>query len=923
LAISGIALLACAPVSAKPVYKEQLAQHYGPLLIKKLHDCGTCHADEKSTEPKFNLALPKPHNAFGARLAAVAPELAKRGKKTDLDTRLDAVAGEDSDGDKVGNLLEILTGHNPGLKGDVASAAELAKAPQFSADYRKYRAAYPWRPFETVKRPIVPKVKNPGWVRNPIDAFLASEYQTRGLTPRPAAPKEVLLRRVYLDLIGLPPTREEVIAFQNDRTPDAYEKVVDRLLASPRYGERWGRHWMDVWRYSDWDGYGEEVRNGQRHLWRWRDWIIDSLNADKPYDRMIQEMLAGDELAPTDPKTVAATGFIVRNWYKFNRNEGMQKLIEGTSKAFLGLTLNCARCHDHKFDPLSQREYYAFRAFFETHDIRQDRVPGEANLDKDGLSLAFDATPNADTFLFLRGDERKPDKSAPIAPAVPAILGGAPIKIEPVNLPMEAYAPDRREFVRRETLKAADEARVQAGKLIETARAHLSKMTTQAAAAAQGDTPAVRQAREELQLAQLGSELADMRCLATDAILRTERLEDAGGKNSEEWKKAATETTGLQRSAALLEAKYNLLSAKIALSIAEGQPGVAFRKVEKIDPAAAKTKVAEAEKALTAAEAQAREPATVNYTPRAMKVYSQTSSGRRLALARWITDRSNPLAARVAINHLWLRHFGKPLAPNVFDFGANGHRPTHPALLDWLASEFMVRNWSMKAMHRLLVTSSAYRMDSVADGPSLAKDPDNVYLWRMNTRRMEAEVVRDSVLHIAGRLDLTMGGPDLDQNLGLTSKRRSVYFRHSMEKQVEFLATFDQVPPAECYERPESVMPQQALALANSELALAQGRVLAGTLSKLVVGQEPQSAGRSFVTLAYQQVLNRLPTRGEADECVKFLDEQAARLSDPKKLEAFTSGAPAPVPPSTDPVQRARESLVHVLLNHNDFVTIR
>jgi hypothetical protein len=329
-----------------------------------------------------------------------------------------------------------------------------------------------------------------------------------------------------------------------------------------------------------------------------------------------------------------------------------------------------------------------------------------------------------------------------------------------------------------------------------------------------------------------------------------------------------------------------------------------------------------------------------------VKTYPAASTGRRLALARWITDPQNPLAARVAMNHLWLRHFGQALVPTVFDFGRNGQPPSHPALLDWLSSEFMagdggrktedgkgpslvsrlpspVSRWSFKRMHRLMVTSSAYRMDSAFDTASAAKDPDNRYLWRMNSRRMEAEVVRDSLLHLAGRLDLTRGGPELDQTLGLTSRRRSVYFRHSMEKQVEFLATFDQANVSECYARTESVVPQQALALANSSLALEQSRLLAGKLSKQVEGRPEPQATADFVSLAFLQILGRRPTTPERVQCETFLKEQAALLADGKKLTPVTTGAPAPVAPSADPAQRARESLVHVLFNHNDFVTIR
>src|SRR4051794_13171300 len=308
--------------------------------------------------------------------------------------------------------------------------------------------------FRPPVRPPLPSVTNAGWVRNPVDSFVAAEHERHGLRPRPEANKATLLRRVYLDLIGLPPTRAELHAFLADDAPGAYERVVDELLASPRYGERWGRHWMDVWRYSDWAGFQAEVRDSQPFLWRWRDWIVESLNSDKPYDRMVMEMLAGDELAPADPQTLRATGYLVRSWYKFNRNVWMENTVEHASKAFLGLTLACAKCHDHKYDPLAQKDYYRFRAFFEPTNFRIDRVPGEPDTKKDGLSRIFDEKSDAPTYLFARGDEKSPDTEHPLAPATPPVLGGS-LKVEAVSLPPEAWNPSIQAFVAQDLGAAA------------------------------------------------------------------------------------------------------------------------------------------------------------------------------------------------------------------------------------------------------------------------------------------------------------------------------------------------------------------------------------------------------------------------------------------------------------------------------------
>jgi hypothetical protein len=903
-----------ATVQARPPYKKAVADHFGPFLSKGLNDCRLCHLPEKQGAKEED---EKEHNDFGARLKAVKKELAKAGKATDIVARLEALAEEDADRDGTKNLLEILAGHNPGEAADKPNAETTAKAGQTLQAYRA-RIVYPWRPLETVKRPAVPQVKNAGWVRNPIDAFIAAEHEQRNLKPRPEAPRHVLLRRVYLDLVGLPPTRAELEAALNDPSPEWYEKVVDKLLASPQYGERWGRHWMDVWRYSDWAGYGMEIRDSQRHVWRWRDWIVESLNQDKGYDRMVLEMLAGDELAPEDPDTLRATGFLVRNWNRYNRHGWMENMVEHTSKAFLGMTVNCAKCHDHFFDPITQEEFYRFRAFFEPYDVRTDRVPGEADVNKDGLPRAYDANPQAVTELFIRGNDKTPDKDKKIVPGVPAVFGGSPLQVEAVKLPASAVCPDKREFVVKETLDAAAAVVAKA----KTAREAVRPTTTAAVLALFVADPLVvvapvaqlQRAADGLQLADLDVQLAEARQQILAAQLQAEKIEDAGKKATDEWKQAATSANVAQRQGALLEARRNLQALRVPAPLAKGQ---------------AAPKAADLEKALAKAEQDAAAAPSANFTPRKLTSYPAASTGRRLALARWIADQQNPLTARVAVNHIWLRHFGTALVPSVFDFGQNGQAATHPALLDWLAAELMTDStnasaWKMKRLHRLMVVSATYRMDSQSDPAGAALDGENVYFWRANVRRMEAESVRDSVLHVAGQLDLTRGGPDIDHQQGLAIRRRSLYFRHAHEKQMEFLKIFDAPNVNECYRRNESVAPQQALALVNSTLALAQSRQLAGQLSKAVGAELTTVANAAFIKTAFETVLSRAASASELAACEKFLSEQTQLLSDPKKLTTYGGGAAAaPVPPSTVPHQRARENLILVLMNHNDFVTIR
>jgi hypothetical protein len=779
--------------------------------------------------------------------------------------------------------------------------------------------------FQNPVRPAVPRVSEVAWSANPIDAFVAARHAELKLTRVGEAPANVLLRRVYLDLIGLPPGPEELA------DSASYDAVVERLLASPQYGERWGRHWMDVWRYSDWDGYKLEIRESQPHIWRWRDWIVESLNADKPYDRMVQEMLAADELAPTDSDALRATGYLVRSWYKFNRNKWLDDAIEHTGKAFLGLTFNCCRCHDHMYDPLQQREYYALRAFFEPYEIRTDRLRGEPSTDKNGLVRVFDAKADTQTFIFVRGNDKNPLTDQPVTPAVPQLLSAATCSIQPVALPRTASYPGLAEFIRTETLATSKQDFEKA----KTQLAEAEKKFAAALDAAPANSPTseprapspssvlfdadaqLALAQAALAAAQANLAFNELRLLADDASFAAP---------------PAASATALSQAAAQAERDFNLRQAEKALLQAEINLTLVQRAKKPNDMKTGKA-VTDAETALATAR-KARADASealekplgdyTHFTP----VYPTTSTGRRLALARWITSPENPLAARVAINHIWLRHFGSPLVPTVFDFGMNGKPPTNQPLLDWLAVELMENGWRMKPIHKLIVTSRTYRLASTAGNSEFRNqnselDPENVYYWRANARRMEAEVVRDAVLSAAGSLDLTRGGPDLDPNLGLTVPRRSLYFRVAKEKRVQFLSLFDSPSPVECYRRSESVAPQQALAMVNSTLTLAQARLLAKRMNNALGGNLSEPSAPRFVESAFTRILCRTPTDDERKACIEFLGQQSELLAGASSLAAFSNGPDATVPPSSDPQARARENLIHVLLNHNDFVTVR
>jgi hypothetical protein len=831
--------------------------------------------------------------------------------------------------------------------------------------------------FRQPVRPAVPAVDDPLRAANPVDAFLADAHRRRGLRASPPADPDLWLRRVHLDLIGLPPTREELHAFRADRSPDARERVVDRLLASPRYGERWGRHWMDVWRYSDWFGLGKEVRFSHLHVWRWRDWILDSLNGDKGYDRMVLEMLAGDELAPGDPDTLRATGFLARSWNTFNRNAVLDDVVEHTSRGFLGLTVQCARCHDHKFDPISQVEYYRLRAFFAPHHIRIDRVPGAPDRSKDGLTRVFDAFLEAPTYLFTRGDEEQPERDTPLGPAVPAALGGREVEIRPVPLPPAAYCPDKQEFVVREALAVAERTEAEARSALEATRQGSTKAEEALPAAAAEDQAAqaalleirgkpeqlevartraaraagalakarqaARAAPEDLRLADLRVEAAAARRAALEAVIHAERLEDTGVReqNPPAFEAAAREACAAQKRLELEEAREEDLAARRASERAEqsldgltlaaegGKDDPALKAaLERAAAAAAEARqrIAAAKEKLARAETSSGLAVTTAYTPRKLEYprapirynetppgdpYPRVSSGRRLALARWIADPQNPLTARVAVNHIWARHFGEPLAASMFDFGLRAPRPVLADLLDWLAVEFMESGWRMKRLHRLLVLSRAYGMRSASEGvsdPNLSADPDNRYLWRMNTRRMEGEVIRDSLLQLAGKLDLQPGGPDFPVAEADAGCRRTIYYRHARDDRLRMVTIFDGPSVQECYRRHETIVPQQALVMANSKVVLTRAAETAAAIDRELEAAGGPATRVDFITSAFERMLSRPPTGEERAQCEESLAALAGVISAEEgvSLEA-----------------RARASLVHVLLNHNDFISIR
>ncbi len=740
--------------------------------------------------------------------------------------------------------------------------------------------------FQPPEAPALPAVD--GADGNPVDLFLARKYREAGIIPVERAPEETLVRRIYLDLLGLPPTREDFDAYFSMPEATRWDRLVDQLLLSPHYGERWGRHWMDVWRYSDWYGLGEQLRYSQKHIWHWRDWIIESLNDDKGYDRMIVEMLAGDELAPGDPDTLRATGFLARNYYLFNRTTWLDMTIEHVGKGFLGLTLNCAKCHDHKYDPVSQKNYYQFRAIFEPHQIRLDPVPGHLSVESGGIPRAFDAHPEAATYLHIRGDEKNPDTGHPIEPGLPEIIAGPQgLAAQRVSLKPEEYYPGIRRHVLDDRLAECD-------RRIESLRERIRNSGM--------DTGSADSRRNEL--ARLEMESALQKDLAERsfrlASWEAERERVFSGVDSGPAIEAGKRAVAAWKNREMTLVSWQVAAARLELHDVSEEQKADIQ--HKLDKALEKLKVLTGKEdwpadypvhrpALKALES----PAETEESRR--KPFPDHSTGRRLALARWIASNDNPLTARVAVNHVWMRHFGEPLVPSVEDFGRRQPSPELQDLLDFLAVDFMESGWHLKDLHRIILTSEAWRRGGMVpqDHPSHTADPDNSLFWKRNPVRMESQVIRDSVLHLASALDLSIGGPSVKADAQGPPHRRSLYFLHSRDDQNPFLVQFDDADIERCYRRDESIIPQQALAMANSSLTLNMAARIAANILE-------QSGGRSipvgdFIREAFLTVLGRAPMPDETRECIGQLQEL--------------------------PDERARIVLIHALLNHNDFITIR
>jgi hypothetical protein len=624
--------------------------------------------------------------------------------------------------------------------------------------------------FQPIRRPSLPTVANPSWVRNDLDTFVLARLEAEKVVPSPEAERVTLIRRLCLDLLGLPPTPAEVDAFLADEQPDAYERLVDRLLASPHYGERWGRHWLDLARYADSDGY--EKDNARPHAWRYRHWVIDALNRDLPFDRFTIEQLAGDLLPDATLDQKIATGFH-RNTLT-NTEGGVDKeqfrveavvdRVNTTAKVFLGITLGCAQCHDHKYDPFSQREYYQFFAFFNSDN--------EVNL----------PAPLPDEIEPYRQKKAVHEKKA-------AELKAA----------LDAYA--KGEFLTKlrqweDGLKLPD----------------LRKLPPEVTAALLV-APKSRTAKQKKELAGSYAKTDTKHVELTRAV------------------------TNHQRAAPLLTHAQTLALGPTRTThvLIRGdflRPGI------EVEPG----------------------------TPAVLPPLKAGEKKTRLELAQWLVDPANPLTARVTVNWIWQRYFGRGLVATLEDVGTQGEKPSHPGLLDWLASEFVRQNWSLKALHKLIVTSATYRQSSRVRPELVARDPLNVLLARQNRLRLEAENLRDVALAASGLLTRTVGGPSVRppqpagiseltyagsakwaESTGPARYRRGLYTWFQRTSPYPMLMTFD-APDSNlcCVRRERSNTPLQALTLLNDTVFVECAQALGQRVVSERAGPAPERIRHAF-----------------------------------------------------------------------------
>jgi hypothetical protein len=739
----------------------------------------------------------------------------------------------------------------------LAFAVYAAESDPFTPAQRNFWSLVP------VKRQTVPAVKNQAWVNNPIDAFVLAKLEEKNLTPNPPADRLTLLRRATIDMTGLPPTQEETQQFLNDKSPTAYEKIVDRLLASPAYGERWARHWLDVVRYADSNGFkADETRP---NIWRYRDYVIKALNDDKPYDRFIKEQIAGDEIYPGNTEALVAMGFN-RHWIDesnsstlfLRRQETLDDMTTVTAEAFLGLTFGCARCHNHKFDPILQKDYYRLQAFFANTGSGDGPLPIE---DADARKKYEEQE--------AVWEEKTKDIRADIAKIE------APLRMEKMKTGSAYYQPEVQEAIFMDPAKRDP---------VQAMMNHTAMRLMSINAAF--DAKALRNLKEDdaKRYAELKKQLAEFDSIKPAPLPEGQFMIDISAK--------APPT-------------YVLKGGNLDVKGEEVQPG--FLSI--LDPSDAKI------------------------TP------LPNSTGRRTALAAWLTNPKNPLVARVMVNRIWNYNFGVGIAATPGDFGRMGSRPTHPELLDYLASTFVENGWSIKKMNRMILLSNTYQQSSEFQAKAAETDPDNKLMWRYGRHRMEAEAIRDSMLAVSGLLNPQMGGPGVfppvppgtlaakssygrwsEEKDPAQNNRRSVYIFVRRNLRYPMLQEFDAANTFEsCDFRKNTVTPSQSLDLLNNGLILDWAQALAGRILN-DNGLTPDAQ----VERAFKLTYGREPNADEKKLALDFLAKQSSIMA--QRLaggENTKPPLPTNMPAGIDPARAAAfVDLSQMLMDSNEFLYI-
>jgi mono/diheme cytochrome c family protein len=797
-----------------------------------------------------------------------------------------------------------------------APVPEHSDAPRLMTEVAEARAKH-WA-FQPVRKPTPPDVKKSRWVETPVDNFILAKLEEKKLKPAPLADRRTLIRRLSYDLIGLPPTPDEVEAFVKDKSPDAYEKLVDRLLASPHYGERWGRHWLDVARYADTRGYlagGEERR--YMFSYTYRDYVIRAFNEDKPYDQFLIEQIAADRLEIGEDKgALAALGFLtLGRRFLNNQNDIIDDRIDVITRGTMGLTVSCARCHDHKFEPISAQDYYALHGV-----LASSEEPGELPLLKpledspqyqeylqevvkiEKEISAFEAKEieqfradlrkaTGDYLLAARdaatlADQAKFDDFAGNRKVLPVILRKWMADLrerekrnDPVLAPwFELAKLGETNFVTDAQPIFARLASDAPGANSVVAKALAEKKPESLQAVAKVYETLLREIDEEWATARKNAEKEKLSPPTALPDVNREQVRqflyaEMSPVNLPDSEVRTIHARRLREGAAPLRNKIDALSWK--------HPGVPLRAMALVDKSQPRNS-----RVFIRGNAGNQGPEVPRGFLEVLSAESPapfTNGSGRLDLARAIARADNPLTARVFVNRVWLHHFGAGLVSTPGDFGVRTEKPVHHELLDFLAATFMENGWSVKQLHRLMVLSATYQQSSDANAKNLAADPENHYWHHVNRRRLDFESLRDTLLAVSGRLDLSVGGLPVDLGAEPAPTRRTVYALIDRQNLPGVFRTFDFANPDVSNQgRFYTTVPQQALALMNSPFVLQQAQQL---VQREDVSTAPDAAAK--VRALYQLVLQRPPESREVRLAEKFFAAPAPGTNSLSALEQY------------------------------------